>query len=195
MNIQTILPGFSNPVMQSTQTFRKILQAMSNPGRIVTLDEAPLGPDAISPAATAFCLAIADFETPIWLDKKAQGAADYLKFHCGCPITELSTAATFALIADAQSLSDLEKFNLGSNDYPDCAATLVIEVSGLTNSNGKTLRGPGIENKAELAIDGVSENFWTQVKVNNSLFPRGVDLIFCCANQLAALPRTTQVEI
>lgn len=195
MNAQTLLPGFDNPVMQSQQTFRKVLEAMSHPGRIVTCNDAPEGPEALSPAATAVCLALTDFETPIWLDSKAQAAADYLKFHCSCPVTELSTAATFAVIAATKDLDNFEQFNLGTNDYPDRAATLILEVKQLSNKPGKTLRGPGIQNSLSLAVEGVNKNFWQQIHDNNSLFPRGVDLILTCDRQLAALPRTTLVEL
>lgn len=195
MTIQNIRPGFDDPVMRSQSTFRKVLEAMSHPGRIVDIDNTPEGLVDLSPAATAVCLTLVDFETPIWLDKKALSASDYLKFHCSCPITELSTAAQFAVIAAPQELTSFETFNLGSNEYPDRAATLIIEVESLSNAEGVTLTGPGIEHSAKLSVSGVSENFWQQVQNNSALFPRGVDLVLTCGKQLAALPRTTQVEV
>jgi len=36
--------------------------------------------------------------------------------------------------------------------------------------------------------------FWKQVKVNNALFPLGVDLIFVAGSSLAGLPRSTQIS-
>lgn len=194
-NFQTILPGFADPVMQSQQVFRQILDAMAHPGRIVTFTDTPEGPEVLSPAATAVCLALVDFETPIWLDAKAQPAADYLQFHCNCPMSEQTQKASFALIAHAAELADFEAFNLGSNDYPDRAATLIIEVTELANNGGKTLRGPGIQDTAQLSVAGVSNHFWQQVRDNSRLFPCGVDLMLTCGRQLAALPRTIQVEV
>lgn len=192
---QAILPGFSNPVMDSQQAFRKILDAISHPGRIVTFENAPEGPQALSSAATSVCLALVDFETPVWFDSKAHQTADFFKFHCGCPIAELSKDAVFALVADAAKLTDLEVFNLGSNDYPDRSSTVIIDVSGFSNQEGITLRGPGIEHTSQLYVDGVNKGFWEQVQANHSLFPRGIDILLTSGNQLVALPRTTQIEV
>lgn len=192
---KTILPGFGNPVMDAQQAFRKILDAMSHPGRIVTFEGAPAGPETLSSAATSVCLALIDFETPVWFDEEAHSAADYLKFHCSCPIAELSIDAVFALIAEPQKLTDLEAFNLGSNDYPDSSSTLIIEVENISTQGAITLRGPGIEDSMQLSVEGVNECFWKQVQANNTLFPCGVDILLTHGNQLVALPRTTQIEV
>lgn len=192
---QNILPGFSEPVQQSQQTFRKVLDAMSHPGRIVKLDDTPEGPETLSAAATAVCLTLLDFETPVWLDKTAEQGAGYLKFHCNCPITDLSTSAQFAVIGDANAIESLERFNLGSNNNPERAATLIVEVSHIDNEADFTLSGPGIKDQAYLNIQGISDQFKQLIAENNLLFPRGLDFIFTCGHQLVAIPRSTQIAL
>src|SRR5690606_37837176 len=81
-----IAPGFANPVFDSQRIFRGLLEAMSYPGRIVDTGSLASAPAPLSPAAAATCLALADYETPVWLDPAAHPVRDWLRFHCGCPI-------------------------------------------------------------------------------------------------------------
>ncbi len=186
-------PAFTDPVHQAQQVFRQILDAMARPGSIRELANLPLAAPGLSPAATAVCLTLADFETPLWLDEKASKAREYLVFHRNCPITAEPRQATFAVIGNAEKLPGFEAFQNGSDEYPEASATLIIEANQLSNGTGKTLTGPGIKDSTRLEVDGVDDNFWEQVKANHTLFPRGVDLIFTCGEQIAALPRSTQV--
>lgn len=189
----TLQTAFTEPVRQSQQVFRQILDAMAHPGSTLKVADLPLAAPGLSPAATAVCLALADFETPLWLDEKVSKAREYLIFHCNSPITAEARHAAFAVIGDASKLPGFETFHNGSDEYPETSATLIIEVNRLGNGTGRTLTGPGIKDSTTLEVEGVGDNFWEQVKANHALFPRGVDLIFTCGEQIAALPRSTQV--
>jgi hypothetical protein len=57
------------------------------------------------------------------------------------------------------------------------------------------LTGPGIEREARLGIIGLSPGFWAERAALAPLFPRGLDLIVTCGDLLAAIPRTTLVEV
>ena len=48
----------------------------------------------------ALLLSLCDVDTPLWLSPEAHGAAAYLRFHCGAPITFEPAAAGFALVTE-----------------------------------------------------------------------------------------------
>jgi alpha-D-ribose 1-methylphosphonate 5-triphosphate synthase subunit PhnH len=193
MATSQIAPGFDDPVHQAQQVFRRVLDAMSRPGTVYALDRTPPAAPGLSPAATAVCLTLLDFETKLWLDGAASPACDHLVFHCGVPVTTDPGDAAIALIGRASELGGFEGFCAGSDEHPETAATLVIEVEGLAVGEGAVLAGPGIRDRAMLRVDGASERFWQQVAANHALFPRGVDLVLTCGRSIAALPRSVRV--
>ena len=190
--------GFDNPVLQSQAMYRDLLGAMACPGRIVECAHALNVPAPLWPTTAAAALTLLDFDTPLWLDPAAasvQSLVDYFRFHCGCPIVEASGNAAFAVISDPAQMPSLDVFAEGSEEYPDRSTTLLIQVERLDDSRGVVLRGPGIENKQTLQGKGLPGGFWQQVQENHARFPRGVDIVFCAEDRIAALPRSTQVEV
>jgi len=187
-------PGLADPVFDSQRAFRTVLDAMANPGRIYHLPLVPPAPEPLSAAAAALALALLDFETPLWLQEPAAGAAAYLRFHCGCPLAGAPARAAFALVTDAKNMPALSAFNSGESECPDRSTTLIIQVDYLREGAGTALSGPGIKGRRVLDAGFLPPSFWQQVRSNHNLFPCGVDLILCCGTHIAALPRTTLPE-
>jgi len=79
-------------------------------------------------------------------------------------------------------------FPIGTPQYPDRSTTLIIECETL-QTNGATLRGPGIKNTTSLTVPDV-----VTLQNNASLFPLGLDFFFTAGSQIAAIPRTTKLE-
>lgn len=196
-NKKFLAPGFQNPVDDAQVTFRATLDAMAKPGSIFECGSylAPSAP--MSPAAAAFLLTMADFETPVWLDAPLlnSAASAWIKFHCSVPISETPATAAFAVVSNPANLPPLSQFNLGSNDYPERSTTVIVDVDGLSESDGVRLSGPGINGETRLTVDGLSKSFWAEWSANGDLFPRGIDLLLTSADRLAALPRTTKVKV
>jgi alpha-D-ribose 1-methylphosphonate 5-triphosphate synthase subunit PhnH len=189
------LPGLADPVGDAQRIFRRVLDALAHPGRVVTLDapaELPAG--VLGRGAIGTGLALLDFETAIWLDEVAGVAGPHLRFHCNCPLATSRDQAVFVLIGDPATLPPLDGFALGSDSYPDRSATLVIEVKALDQDGALRLSGPGIEDRAQLGVAGLRTGFWQERAGLAPLFPRGLDLILTCGDRLAAIPRTTTVE-
>lgn len=202
MNMQAVpvapLPGFDDPVGGSQRVFRAILDAMSHPGKIVVLSDVEEAPAPLNAATAAICLSLVDFETPLWADTDiaASGEAmNYLRFHCGCPVTQDPAEARTGLIADGANLTSFARFNQGSDERPDLSTTLVVQVEDLQDGGDVTLSGPGIKSTTALGVSGVTADFWSAVQANTGLFPRGVDLILASGNRIVCLPRTTKVEV
>lgn len=196
-NAAALAPGFGDPVADAQSSFRALLDVMSRPGRVVEIAAARQFKTVpgLSAAAAATALALCDLDTPVWLDGACAPAADWLRFHCGCPIVAEPGAARFAFAADIAALPELTRFDFGSDEYPDRSTTLVLELRALDKGGALTLSGPGIETTAKLAIDGPDASFWAQRAELAVLFPRGLDLILTCGTRAAALPRTTRVEV
>jgi len=192
-------PGFADPAGDSQAAFRRILDAMSRPGRIVALDPVRTAPPPFGPAMAAAALTLLDHETPVWLDAAAATpeAVAFLGFHCGCPLAP-PAAAAFALIADPPAMPALSVFAAGSELYPDRAATLVLEVAGLAGEGGEgarlTLAGPGIEHRSVLCVAGLPGGFAAAWAANHARYPLGVDLLLACGDRLAGLPRSIRLE-
>ncbi|HEX3499342.1 MAG TPA: phosphonate C-P lyase system protein PhnH [Stellaceae bacterium] len=187
-----LAPGFGDPVHDAQATFRAVLDAMAHPGRLVELPARLAAPAPLGEAAIAVVLTLCDVETPLWLDPGLAPSADYLRFHCGVPLTS-PDLAHFALIGDPHAMPPLDAFALGSDEYPDRSTTLIIEVEQLQAGRGMILSGPGIADTARLAVSSFPERFWAERQLLAELFPRGLDVILTCGSLLAALPRTTRV--
>jgi len=82
----------------------------------------------------------------------------------------------------------VSRFSIGSAEYPDRAATLIVEVARLER-DGATLTGPGIETQARLSLPETAA-----FRHNRRRFPLGFDTYLTCGDRLAGLPRSTRVE-
>lgn len=192
--------GFHDPVHDAQGVFRDILRAMSRPGEVretaVQIDPpAPLGV-----AAAAVCLALLDFETPLWIDGgDTDAAAAFLAFHTGASRAAGPAQADFVLIADGATLPGLDAFRPGTDEAPEGSATVIVQAADLAAASPDAagawrLSGPGIDGAAGLRVTGLPDGIVEQFSRNADCFPRGVDLILCAGRRLAALPRTTRVE-
>lgn len=190
-------PGFDDPTLDSQSVFRVLLEAMSRPGMIGSISAAPEAPSPLDTATTAVGLCLFDHDTNVWLGDGAAGVTvyEYLRFHCGCPLVKSSMAADFAIAIAAEGVPGLTQFNAGSDAFPDRSTTLILQVADIGGGAPVRLTGPGIESEATLRVAGVPAYFWTARHRQQDAFPRGIDLIFTCGNQLVALPRSTKIEV
>lgn len=188
-----IAPGFPEPVRDAQRVFRTVLHAMAHPGRLmpVTTDLAPPAP--LASAAAAVCLALVDYDTPVWLDDRAASseALDFLAFHCGCPVADAPASAAFALVAG--EVPSLSVFPVGDDEFPEASATVILQVDALRPDGPLLLSGPGIRDTATLGVDGLPTRFWPEWAANHALFPRGIDLVLVAGSTLCCLPRTVRV--
>ena len=142
-----MLPGLADPTLDSQRIFRGLLEALARPGRIVDVTIAVHAPLPLHPATAGMCLALLDFDTPLWLDEPGARpeVVEWLKFHCGVPIVSRSHEARFALITDAERMPSLSEFDAGADEYPERSATLIVQVQALIGGTGRRLAGPAPE--------------------------------------------------
>ena len=164
MTMQYLDGGFSDPPRQAAYAFRGAIQALSRPGRIETLAGAT-PPAPCSPAAGALILTLCDGTTPVHL----------------APSHDTEALRSWA------ALQPLDRFAIGTPEYPDRSATLIVEMDTLSAS-GARLTGPGIETEASLSLPETAA-----FQRNRAQFPLGFDCFFTCAERVAGLPRSTRV--
>jgi len=192
--------GLPDPVDDAQRIFRSVLTALSEPGRVLQLPVAlesvcrQLG-GTVGPAALGLLLALADGDTPVWLDRKGSPVAAFLGFHTGAPIAERTRESRFALIADPTAGLNLAAFDRGSDDYPDRSATVILEVGRVLSGGRIGFSGPGIPTRRYLTIEGLPANFIADWAANRALFPCGVDVLLTCGNHFLGLPRSTALEV
>ena len=176
--------GFADPAADSARAFRAAMEAMARPGRIGRLAGAA-PPAPLSPAAGALLLTLCYRTTPLHLAGPcdAPGVRAWVAFHCGAPLVA-AEAAAFACGPWA-ALLPLGRFPMGTPDYPDRSATLIVEMAALA-AEGTRLTGPGIEAEAWLTLPA-------PLDPGARAYPLGLDLFLTAGDRVAALPRSTRI--
>jgi len=178
--------GFQDGPRDAAFAFRAAMECMARPGRIDQVMGGQ-GPEPLSVAASVLVLTLCDPETPVHLAGAVDCAPvrDWITFHTGAPLVGPSHAM-FA-IGEWEDLMPLDRFAVGTPEYPDRSTTLIVELAAL-EAKGATLSGPGIKDTAALSLPDVAP-----FQANRTLFPLGLDFYFTCGDRLAALPRSTVV--
>jgi alpha-D-ribose 1-methylphosphonate 5-triphosphate synthase subunit PhnH len=187
MTPEALLGGFSDAPIQSARAFRAALEAMARPGTIWKVEGAA-PPAPMSIAAGVLILTLCDGTTPVYLGPSLDLPLirDWITFHTGAPLVT-AEQARFALGTWAD-LRPVNRFAIGSPDYPDRSATLIVEMPEL-GATGAILSGPGIKDKTSLSLPETAT-----FRANRTLFPQGFDTYLTCDTRLAGLPRSTIVE-
>jgi alpha-D-ribose 1-methylphosphonate 5-triphosphate synthase subunit PhnH len=183
-------------VLTTQATFRAVIDAMASPGTVRALAATIGAPPPLANAAAAVALTLCDHDTPVWLDAALCGSdpvCGWLRLHCGCRLVPEPRDAAFAFVGAPQELPPIEAFSLGTPDYPDRSATIVIQVESLRAGPPLALSGPGIRATQVLHASGLPDDMAARLAANRSLFPRGVDFILADANEIAALPRSVRL--
>lgn len=189
-----LMSGFADPVIDAQSAFRSVMDAFAHPGRIVTLAAPVEGPQPLMPGTAAIALTLFDHDSPVWIDAPGtRETIEWLRFHTAAPVVTDPKTCAFAIVTDGQGLRPFGQFNLGSDDYPDRSTTIVLQVKTLTRGRMMQLSGPGIETQRAIAPDPVPLDMHERLFANRALFPRGVDLLLVCGDDIVAIPRSVRV--
>ncbi|WP_170385376.1 phosphonate C-P lyase system protein PhnH [Ruegeria atlantica] len=180
--------GFQNAPVDAAHAFRAAMTVMARPGQIRTV-VGSVPPTPLSVAAGTLLLTLCDPETKVHLAGKADTGAvrQWLAFHTGAPLSD-AVEADFA-VGTWQDLGPLDQYRIGTAEYPDRSATLIVECTNL-HQVGAALSGPGVKGKAYLSLPDIP-----RFQRNAALYPLGCDFFFTCDDKIAALPRSTQIKL
>jgi alpha-D-ribose 1-methylphosphonate 5-triphosphate synthase subunit PhnH len=204
--------AWEHPVHGAQQTFRVLLDAMSHPGRVYSLPHAaiagvqpPRASDghAMSIAAAVSLLTLLDAESSVHFAgaQDASALAGYFRFHCGAPAVSLDRCQFAYARGSEADAATCEGMPQGSDAAPQDGATLVLDVDGLAAHAQKgevqvlRARGPGVQTQSVLSVRGSLPALWRWRAQQADAFPRGIDLLLCCGDQVAAIPRSTLLAL
>lgn len=190
---QETLHGFADPVRDAQHTFRLVLKAMAEPG--IRDDLTGVVGTPLPPVMTAIALTLLDFETPVFLAGAwSPHVPSYLAFRTGAPITQASERAAVIL---ASSSADIpwNAYAVGTAEYPDRSATILVAVGDGDGDTAVELSGPGIAGARRVSVSGLDATFWRNAQENAAQYPLGADFIFCAPSSVLALPRSTAIRI
>jgi len=169
------------------ENFRLLLDAMARPGHRYTLDTLPEnGTVALTVLATLL-------DAEVSLDDPHA-----LLRHEDWPMLQAQSTSTEQadyILCDATQTADFTP-KLGTLPSPELSATILLVVDNIGKGNLQLkLTGPGIKDDRSLSITGLDSTWLSKREEWNCAFPLGVDLILIDDKQVAALPRTTKVEV
>lgn len=187
-----------DPVHDTRETFRSLVDATSRPG---TVKETPA-----TPADHAVIATLVDHEVALATDdaslRKALSAEGRLT---AAPVDE---ADIVHVDGDAEDAPErLGSAPCGTLKEPSEGATVVITVDSLTEdvpSDGSDspsehrilrLTGPGVPTERTVGVVGLAPNTVEAIVDAQARFPRGIDVTLTADRQIAALPRSVEVEV
>ena len=187
--------GFDDPAIGSQKTWRSIIDAMANPGRLVTIHENPYAPAVFNPASAATCLTLLADETPVWTDLSWQNPAiSWLQFCCDSSVVSEPCMANFAIVTRPASMPPLDYFRVARFEYLEIATTVVIQVDDILPRADNKYSDISFDNFTQLELKGVPDNFWQQWQKLCQKYPLGIDIFFTCEDVLMSLPKNKPTE-
>lgn len=188
-----------NETFDSQRDFRLIMDGMARPGEVRVLDAGKLEPPSGfhgASALVAFCLL--DSEVSHHCSGFPADVSDYLRRNTSSPETKV-TEADFVFLADASRLADLAVVKTGELEYPELAATVVLQVTRLEGHPFEgslivTTSGPGVDGSRQFHVAGLDAPFLTLLRNINEEFPLGLDLILTAGEKIVCLPRSQRLE-
>lgn len=189
-----VLPGLQNPVLGAQQVFRQLLDAMSQPGTIASIDDGLQHPKALNPASYAVVLSMLDQDTSLKLSDSVDTATvrDSLRFHNSISLVDSFAKADF-VICNEIDRPGLDGLNIGSEAWPDQSCTLIVQCDSFYRGIIYRAIGPGIDKSRKIRCSAFNGTLVHQREKLAQRFPLGVDLILTCGKEFFCIPRTTQL--
>jgi alpha-D-ribose 1-methylphosphonate 5-triphosphate synthase subunit PhnH len=169
--------------------YRAVLAAHAFPGEVVDC-RAWLGG---RPAAVGVLAALADGAVTL---ADLHGLLDPRDLGLIAAAMAPVSAAAFVVASGATAPSEDLRLEKGEILAPERGATLILVCQAVGEGALRlALSGPGIDGSARLAVAGLDPAWMALRATHNRRPPLGIDLVLCDGARVAALPRTTAVEV
>lgn len=183
-----------NEVFDGQSVFRKILEALSNPARVVSIKRYADKLFGENPALLALSLTLLDNEVSFCTYGNCGLSEDILTLTLSK--REQVTSADFIFVSNINDLKDaVWQAKYGSLADPHKSATVIVQNDG-DMSCEMTLYGPGIDDKITVCV---SELVRTALETRDEQYyeyPQGIDFIFVtCSGDLSAFPRLIRWKV
>jgi alpha-D-ribose 1-methylphosphonate 5-triphosphate synthase subunit PhnH len=206
------------PTHASQRCFRSLLEALANPGQVVTLEE----PEAVAAGAAVIPLALADIDTPVAIVGNEILASEVSEA-TRAPLVPVAEARLVALLRPAPQL--VGQCQTGSAEAPELGAKVGLACSRLVDgapdkpapdepapdepapdgpapqpaavpSVMLVLEGPGVEGARNVLVEGIGQDVFETISMANRHFPAGLDAwLVDTEGHVVGLPRSTRIEV
>lgn len=184
------------------QLFRKVVDAMARPGRIMRLNDEVAKMDisiqGCFPTTVLLARLLLDTEVTFHLAANEPNEMirrlNHLTYANHADIKVADYIFATHTFPQTPLLELIKQAKIGNLRDPQDSATLVLEVDHISEAGNYRLTGPGI--KTEALINLSLDEAWLAIRnEKNREFPMGIDIIIVDKNhQLLCLPRTTKIE-
>ena len=175
-------------VFDSQRVFRLVLEAMSNPARVVHIKEYAEKLNGDYPAFLAVAVTLLDNEVSFNTCENHSLSDEIASLTLARK--EQIESADFIFVCDAKDIKNvIENAKCGTLFDPHKSATIIIRDDD-GPAHRITLRGPGIDGQKEVRITQTVKDAIALRDAQNYEYPQGIDLLFISGKgELFAIPR------
>ena len=177
----------------SQRTFRALLDALAHPGRRIALPDG-----AGTPPALLVPLALADLGQRVAVvGADVARWAEHLSGATSCALAEPADADQ-VVVLDGATADLVDSLRRGTALAPEegCRLVLACQALGSDGDVGLELRGPGVDGRTQVHVDGISTDVFTAIRAANASFPAGIDTFLVAADHtVVGLPRSLAMEV
>ena len=194
MSLQLTKKHSFDTVYDSQKVYRGILEAVSNPTRVVNIKESADKLFGSCPEFLAVAMTLLDNETGFAVTGMDSLTNEIVSLTLAR--REEPESADFLFVCDPGDLKTaIEKVKCGTLSDPHKSATIIIRNNDATNCR-LTLSGPGINGKTVIQT---TQTVKTAIELRDAQkyeYPQGIDMVFVSSNgELLAIPRLTRMEV
>jgi len=179
-------------VFDSQKVFRLILEAMSNPTRVVNIKEYANKLFGDCPSLLAIAMTLLDNEVSFNICENHSFSDEIASLTLAK--RENIEAADFVFISDLNYMEyAIENAKYGTLADPHKSATVIIRNDG-EHTEQLALSGPGVDGQIEVAATQMVKDAIAMRDTQNYEYPQGIDLMFVSSDgELFAIPRLVKV--
>ena len=194
MTLQLTKKHSFDPVFDSQKVFRSILDAISNPARVVNIKESAGKLFGSCPEFLAVAMTLLDNETSFAVYGDASLSDEIASLTLAG--REETGSADFHFVCDLSVLrAVIENAKCGTLSDPHKSATVVIRNNGSPDCPIK-VSGPGIDGQMSIQATLTVRDAIAFRDKQNYEYPQGVDMIFISdEGELFAMPRLIRIEV
>ena len=193
-----------DPIFDSQQAFRVLLDAFSHPGKIYSFEQYALNqPTELYPSNAIVALSLFDnnisFHTA---SSYNENVATYIHLNTSSNIEVIEKADYVFLNGSSDIAHLINECKIGELSYPEKNATIIISVAQISASPiddynfQLILSGPGIKSENILFVHGLSIETIQNIVSLNTEFPLGVDILLTDAfENICSIPRSIVLQI
>jgi phosphonate C-P lyase system protein PhnH len=188
-------------VHESQHVFSVLLNSLSNPGTIHSVDLAIW--ERIDGCAVPL-LALLGHETPFCVLGEHSEELTAIVQHVTTGRPSTLKDARYVAIEHSVTSEEFAEISTGSDLRPDSAAQISVYCSGRFSTSSSSsiegtsvrLSGPGVNGESELTFEHIDSVVLASLLNRKFAFPRGHDIWFCNSEgQVVAIPRSTTVTL